>query len=74
MKATQTNENAKLKEMLVVSPYNQFALKSILHADNIKIFNTTLRYGEQTPGIALSSDDKVRKQWPSTISVLTLWR
>ncbi len=60
MNATQTSENAKLREMLAVSPYNQLALRSIPHADNIKIFDTTLRDGEQAPGIALSSDDKVR--------------
>ncbi len=46
--------------MLAVSPYNQLALKSIPHADKIQIFDTTLRDGEQAPGIALSSDDKVR--------------
>ncbi len=60
MNTTQTSENAKLKEMLAVSPYNQLALQSLPHADSIKIFDTTLRDGEQAPGIALSSDDKVR--------------
>lgn len=60
MNATQTSENARLKDMVAVSPYNQLALKSIPHADKIKIFDTTLRDGEQAPGIALSSDDKVR--------------
>ena len=46
--------------MLAVSPYNQLALKPLPHRDRIQIFDTTLRDGEQAPGIALSSDDKVR--------------
>ena len=57
----QTSEHAiELKEMLAVSPFNELALGSLAHADQIKIFDTTLRDGEQAPGIALSSDDKVR--------------
>ena len=46
--------------MLAVSPYNQLALEPLPHRDRIQIFDTTLRDGEQAPGIALSSDDKVR--------------
>lgn len=46
--------------MQAINFYNQLAFKSIPYADNIKIFNTTLRNSEQTLGITLSSDDKVR--------------
>ena len=60
MEATQTSENARLRDMLAVSPYNQLALQPLPHKDRIQIFDTTLRDGEQAPGIALSSDDKVR--------------
>ncbi|MBR2255308.1 MAG: 2-isopropylmalate synthase, partial [Candidatus Methanomethylophilaceae archaeon] len=60
MENTQTSGNAKLEDMLAISPYNQLALKSIDHVKDVKIFDTTLRDGEQAPGIALSSDDKVR--------------
>lgn len=61
MKTIQTSENAKkMEEMLAISPFNQLALQSIDHVNNIKMFDTTLRDGEQAPGIALSSEDKVR--------------
>lgn len=60
MESTQTSGNANLRDMLAVSPYNQLALKPLPHRDRIQIFDTTLRDGEQAPGIALSSDDKVR--------------
>ena len=61
MKARQTSDNArKMEEMLAISPFNQLALMSIGHPNDIKMFDTTLRDGEQAPGIALSSDDKLR--------------
>jgi 2-isopropylmalate synthase len=40
------------------SPYNLLALSE--KVDNISPFDTTLRDGEQTPGIAMIIDDKVR--------------
>ncbi|MDR0523509.1 MAG: 2-isopropylmalate synthase [Candidatus Methanoplasma sp.] len=46
--------------MLAVSPYNQLALSGAGPVRDIKIFDTTLRDGEQAPGIALSPEDKVR--------------
>ena len=58
---SQTSENAKLREMLAVSPYNELALSGLdLGGRKVEIFDTTLRDGEQSPGIALSADDKVR--------------
>lgn len=61
MKARQTSDNVMEKrDMLAISPFNQLALPSVDHSKEIVIFDTTLRDGEQAPGIALSSDDKVR--------------
>ena len=57
----QTSESAqKLEEMFAISPYNQLALSGVGPIKDVKIFDTTLRDGEQAPGIALSPDDKVR--------------
>jgi len=61
MKKQQTSESAKkMEQMLAVSPYNQLALSGVDPVKEVKIFDTTLRDGEQAPGIALSPEDKVR--------------
>jgi 2-isopropylmalate synthase len=61
MKKQQTSESAKeMEKMLAVSPYNQLALSGVGPIKDIKIFDTTLRDGEQAPGIALSPEDKIR--------------
>ncbi|MFA6805443.1 MAG: 2-isopropylmalate synthase [Candidatus Methanomethylophilaceae archaeon] len=61
MKTQQTSESArKMEDMLAISPYNQLALSGVGPIKDVKIFDTTLRDGEQAPGIALSQDDKVR--------------
>lgn len=61
MKKQRTSESAKkYKEMLAVSPYNQLALRNVDPIKEVKIFDTTLRDGEQAPGIALSPEDKMR--------------
>ena len=56
---SQTSDNAR--EMLAISPYNQLALPSLPQGRGpIQIFDTTLRDGEQAPGIALNPDEKVK--------------
>ncbi|MCL1811783.1 MAG: 2-isopropylmalate synthase [Methanomassiliicoccaceae archaeon] len=61
MKKQQTSESAKnLEKMLAVSPYNQLALSAVGPIKDVKIFDTTLRDGEQAPGIALNPEDKIR--------------
>ena len=61
MKKQQTSESAmNMEKMLAVSPYNQLALSGVGPIKDIMIFDTTLRDGEQAPGIALSPEDKVR--------------
>lgn len=60
MKPTQTSDNASKRAMLAVSPYNELALPVLPDRGPIQIFDTTLRDGEQAPGIALSPDDKFK--------------
>ena len=59
MKTQRTRESArKREEMVHASQYNLLMISEKI--DNISLFDTTLRDGEQTPGIALRTDDKIR--------------
>ncbi|MCL2712475.1 MAG: 2-isopropylmalate synthase, partial [Methanomassiliicoccaceae archaeon] len=59
MKTQQTSENArKREEMIYDSQYNRLALLGS-DVNDVSIFDTTLRDGEQAPGIVLSTDDKI---------------
>ncbi len=58
---SRTSEYARQSKMLAISPYNQLALLKLPEGRGpIEIFDTTLRDGEQAPGIALNPDDKFR--------------
>ncbi|QLH75448.1 MAG: 2-isopropylmalate synthase [Methanomassiliicoccales archaeon] len=52
-------EKACVQDKIFTSKYNRLVLRPTT-SERIMIFDTTLRDGEQTPGIALSVDDKVR--------------
>ena len=50
----------ELRSKFAVSGFNQAALGGRKPPENVLLFDTTLRDGEQAPGIALNPDDKVR--------------
>ena len=57
----KASTSANARDMLAISPYNAVSLPELPKGRGpIQIFDTTLRDGEQAPGIALSADDKVR--------------
>lgn len=56
---SSTNAPSLDRKRVYTSPYNALALSGDLPSA-IRIFDTTLRDGEQSPGIALSCSDKVK--------------
>ncbi len=61
MRTKQTSVSARdMEKMLAVSPYNRIALEGTEHIEGVMIFDTTLRDGEQAPGIAMGPEDKIR--------------
>jgi len=41
-------------------PLYQLSKEGIILFENLRFLDTTLRDGEQTPGVALSTDDKIK--------------
>ncbi len=54
-----SEDNKEYRKSIYTSQFNSFALSGSL-PKKVLIFDTTLRDGEQTPGIALSIEDKVK--------------
>ena len=57
---SRTSVNDMSGDVPEISRYNREAVLSLPHASEVSIFDTTLRDGEQAPGIALSPEDKIR--------------
>ena len=60
MRSERTGEASRSEDMFTVSPYNTAVLSGREPLKGVEIFDTTLRDGEQTPGVALTPEDKVR--------------
>lgn len=55
---SNAQKKASVQDKIFTSQYNRLALQDSIPS-NVMILDTTLRDGEQTPGIALSIEDKV---------------
>ena len=60
MKSKRTEDTGDLAGEFTVSPYNDMVYSGQQPLKGVQIFDTTLRDGEQTPGVALTPEDKVR--------------
>ncbi|MFA5313853.1 MAG: 2-isopropylmalate synthase [Methanomassiliicoccales archaeon] len=53
------DDNARVQDQIYTSQYNRLLLRSTT-PKKVMVLDTTLRDGEQTPGVALSVEDKVK--------------